>query len=573
MPVLTTTPSAAAAAADSIIEERRPGWTAGDGRRVMALLPLASILVAAMVAWNCRFHTNADGLSYLEMGANAVRGDWRGLLIPNWSPLYPALVSLVLAVFRPSLAWEIPAVHVLNWVIFVFAAGCFRFFLGNWFRLRGVGRSEGFAIKAAFAYALFTGTGLTLMRLMTPDLLVAAFAYLAAGLCSKLSLEGATWRRYALLGAALGAGYYAKAPFIPLSVVLLALLTLFPPAGGRRRLVATAGAFLAVVAPYVALLSFEQHRLTFGEAGRLNYAWYVNQAPYPWEGLPAGTGVPAHPPRVLRSQPLVFEFGYPLTATYPLWYNPTYWSEGLRTRIDFRQIAANSGRQLLLYARWFALSGPLWAGAAILWKVRRRRRARSAADARDRFLWIWPLAALLMYLVHVDFRYIAPFLVLLWLALYGRVWDGGMPRLRAAILAAAGCVTLIPPVMAIEWRGQTPEFLEAARGLNRLGIGGGSAIAVAGSAFDAFYARAAGVRIVAQVCDADRFWDFHPSDPLGRCESGFLERMSPAEQSALWQDLRAAGVRAAVVVGQPSGGAGAGWRALGRSQLAARLLD
>lgn len=566
--------------APSITEPGRRERTADDRRR-MALLAAASILAAAICAWCGRFATNPDGLSYLDMAGNALHGDWRSLLIPNWSPLYPSLIAVVLAVFRPSPEWEVPALHFLNWGIFVAATFCFQFFLRSWLRLRGAGNRErgfpmgapnretGFPIRAVFAHCLFTGTGLFMSRLLTPDLCVAACVYLAAGFSCRLALPGAVRRDYALLGAALALGYYAKSPLLPLSLVLLALLP-FALKGGRarRRLAIAAAVFLIGVAPLVIALSRRQNHPTFGEAGKLNYAWYVNRTPFPWLGLPAGTGVPEHPPRLLRQQPLLFEFGQPVGGTYPLWYNPAYWNQGIRMRIDFRQLLSNTGHQLGLYGRWFLLAGPMWAGIAALWIAGRKRRARAPARPDAWFLVAWPVAAMLMYLVHVDFRYIAPFLALLWLFLFENACAGVSPRFRTAVLAAAGCFMLLPGLRILV-RPEPPEFLEVARGLNGMGLHGGDTIAVSGDSFDAFYARAAGVRIVAQVCDAGAFWAPHFPEPLIRCESGFLNRMNAGELSVLWRDLRSAGAHALVVRGEPP----AGWRVLGKSGYSVRMLD
>jgi hypothetical protein len=542
-------------------------------RRWMALLAAASILVAAAFTWYSRYATNADGLSYLDMATNALHGDLRSLLIPNWSPLYPSLIAVVLAVFRPSPAWEVPAIHFLDWGVFVVATFCFQFFLRKWFRLRGVeGQGRGFLIRAVFAHCVFTGTGLMMARILSPDLCVASCVYLAAGFCCRFLLPGAGRRQYVLFGCALAMGYYAKSPLLPLGVALMTLLSFaLPDRHGRRRLALAAAVFLLGVAPYVATLSLRQGHPTFGEAGKLNYAWYVNRVPYPWIGRTAGAGLPVHPPRLLREHPLLFEFSQPIAGTFPLWYNPTYWNEGLRTRIDFRQVLANTGRQLLLYLRWFLLAAPMWAGIVALRLAGRKRRGGTPARPDAWFLLAWPLVAMGMYLVHVDFRYIAPFLALLWLFLFENACPGVDPRFRTAVLAAAGGFMLLPPLKTL-LRTAPPDFLEAARGLEGIGLRRGDRLAVAGDLHDGFYARAAGVRIVDQVCDTHEFFTLEFSESVPRCRPAFLNRMSAAELSALWRDLRTTGARAVIVRGKPPASGDTGWRVLGNSGYAARML-
>ena len=45
-----------------------------------------------------------------------------------FSPLYSWLLGLGLALVKPSIRWEFPLVHLINFLIYVGALGCFAFF-------------------------------------------------------------------------------------------------------------------------------------------------------------------------------------------------------------------------------------------------------------------------------------------------------------------------------------------------------------------------------------------------------------------------------------------------------------
>jgi len=252
-------------------------------------------------------------------------------------------------------------------------------------------RETGFPIRAVFAHCLFTGTGLFMSRLLTPDLCVAACVYLAAGFSCRLALPGAVRRDYALLGAALALGYYAKSPLLPLSLVLLALLPFALKGGRARRRLAIAAAVFLIRCRSACDCSQPPAESPHLRRGRQAQLRLVRQPDAVSLARPSGrNGRAGTPSRLLRQQPLLFEFGQPVGGTYPLWYNPAYWNQGIRMRIDFRQLLSNTGHQLGLYGRWFLLAGPMWAGIAALWIAGRKRRARARRGPTPGFWWRGP---------------------------------------------------------------------------------------------------------------------------------------------------------------------------------------
>jgi len=118
------------------------------------------------------------------------------------------------------------------------------------------------------------------------------------------------------------------------------------------------------------------------------------------------------------------------------------------------------------------------------------RRKVAPIERRSRF-WLvaWPLAVCSMLaLVRVENRYLAPFLVLFWLAVYRTLMLRVNVRTRATILAGVLSMLLVPQAVvlasaaaiAARNRRQEPEYRTIARGLTELGIHGGDRLAVVG---------------------------------------------------------------------------------------------
>src|SRR5438132_3866371 len=177
-----------------------------------------AIVLGAAQAWATRFTMNPDGISYLDIGDAYWRGDWHNAINAYWSPLYSWILGLFLKVLKPSPYWEYPVAHLVNFFIYVAALGCFEFFLRNFIRsrLRSVelARLEGNITLPEWAwwmlgYTLFISASLQLitLRLLTPDLCVAAFVYLGSGLMLKIRVGSASRWAFLLLGVVLGFAY------------------------------------------------------------------------------------------------------------------------------------------------------------------------------------------------------------------------------------------------------------------------------------------------------------------------------------------------------------------------------
>ncbi len=523
---------------------------------------------AGILAWDSRHSVNPDGLSYLDLASEALSGGPAKLVNGCWSPGYPALISIALWIFHPRPNQEIPLLHLVNFFTFALTLWAFSSFLRRWLsRMRQIEPAgdniEGYFIPFAFCTFLWFSLEFSAARLATPDLCVAAIVFCASAICCRLSLPGSTWKHYGALGLVLAAGYYMKNAMLPLGLGLLSLLFLIPPRGVRRqKLLFSAIVFLLVSAPLIAMLSGLAGRLSYGETGRLNYLWDVDRVPdIGWTGDSLGVyGTPEHPPRKLLQIPLTIEFASPISGTYPLWDDPSYWYAGARIRVDLRQQLAAIRKTLQSYEDILVQTSAFVAGVIVLflWCLH-----EELLPTLPRDVWwqlAWPAAACAMYaLVHVDHRYVSPFLVLLWVTIYGvltlRLKDQcTWPLLTTCICTVMLTFTANPLVAgarAIRDRihpRQPEDYEMVADRLSNLGLHSGDRLALVGSAFYPaeaypYYARIDRLRVVAQVPDENEFW-----------------RLTTPELESVEERLASIGVKAIVAVNRPDYVVQADWR-------------
>ncbi|HSA92286.1 MAG TPA: hypothetical protein VLE48_04690 [Terriglobales bacterium] len=473
-----------------------------------------------------------DSVSYLDIATFYARGDFAQAVNAFWSPLYSWLLAAWLALLRPSPDWEFTAVSFLGFGIYLIAILCFLFF---WRSLDSGQVAERDANSAGLppsawlllGYALFLWTTVDLGRLTfnPADLLMACCVYLAAGVLARLRAGDLARHNFALLGTALGLGYLSKTAMLPLSAVfLLVAVRLVGVSRDRlRRFLPTAVCFLAIAAPWIAAISLHQGRFAIGESGFINYAWHVNGAPmFYWQGSPPGSGSPAHSPRQMFSKPALYEFAEPVPGTFPAWYDPSYWNQGIRPHFDWPQ-QWNVLRTTLPHV-WtvfrirpdLPLAGLVLLFAGGLSGIKRL--------ARGWFLLLPAAAALVMYsLVHLERRYIAVFVVLVWAAVFSSLRFPAQEKLfRAAtalsVLVFAATLAPLAANLPAELRDirQRPERVHwrVAQELERRGARPGDRILMLGGAlWNAPLARLARVQIAAEIpwTEAPAFWSADPA--------------------------------------------------------------
>jgi len=552
-----------------------------------------AILILPVVYGASRDWIFPDTTSYLDMASAAVHGS-PSILLANayWSPAYPATLAIMMLVARPAPAAELGAAYVLHWLLFLLATLCFSLLLGtllqwlrrnSWLELERDTTLAKALDKAmvCFGYAFFFMANMNqTIWYLTPDMLVQAVVYLSAACALRLFLPGSAWKHSVALGLALGVGYLAKAAMFPAALLLIGVIFLKPSKQGmgRRHAVIALVCFCLAASPLVLTLSRGKQRLTFGDSGKLNYAWFVGYVPpySGWNGQPPNLGTPVHAPRVIADAPLILEFRSPVTGTQPLWYDPSYWWDGLRVPMSVRrQVAAflrpftqEHSRQTLVLALAMALL-PLCLLSG------RVRKAIRGGGVQALVLIVWPLATCLMYsMVLFNFRYIVGYVVLLGLGAAAVVLNVFQAATRARMLFAAafllvlaGIVRYRPVVLRSiqseagsltreEGRDTVASSIVVARELTRLGLRPGDEIGVLGHSLDCYYARLAGVRIVTQIWeDPDR-----------------VAGLSAERVREILAQLKQLGVKALVSRGERGFHNDQGWIAVPRTDVFVRPL-
>jgi len=261
-----------------------------------------------------------------------------------------------------------------------------------------------------------------------------------------------------------------------------------------------------------------------------------------------------HSPRILMQKPFTLEFASPVSGTYPLWYDPSYWYAGVKPRFDIHQQLVALMESFEFLGREALESSPLIAGALVFLGLM-VIGPRVAKPVR-RGLWqlIWPVAACGMYaLVHVETRFLAAFLVLFCLGIYGVLTPVSELRTKASVLATVSCMLLIPCVLQlglatargvrdmIRPRPAGPEKIAAV--LHDAGVGYGDRLALVGHDIRPYYARLIGARVVAEIPNPDDFW--HLDEDQWKASKARLETL---------------GVKALVAKERPHDSVGIGWR-------------
>lgn len=291
---------------------------------------VAILALAAFQAYAQRFSIGPDGMSYLDLSDAVVDGRWSTLVNLYWSPLYPLLVGAGRLVAGTGPRWEVATMHAVNLACFIAMFASFEYLLVSIAELaRATRRSAlGGPWGLAAAYALFGMFALTMtpMELTTPDWLASAAIFLAFGALLRLNESGARpWRDALVLGAALGLGALAKSFLVPWGVVCFVVLAMATRRRGVAITLIAVAAWAVFVLPWSFALSLAAGRPTFGDAGRLTFAWYVNeQDPPSLHGVPADT----HRPGTEAILPGVGVTGY-APGTDPMWFDPARWNATL----------------------------------------------------------------------------------------------------------------------------------------------------------------------------------------------------------------------------------------------------
>ena len=411
-------------------------------RKVRAGAWVVLLALAGAQAWSARFYATPDGVSYMDLSDAVLNGQWSELLNAYWSPLYPALIGVLRALFHPTAYWEFAIPHLLN--IFCFAAclAGYEYFIAP---LRRLGRSQwnkpGLDTTWGMvgAYAIFGAFTLmmTPLTLPTPDLLVSASAVFAFGALLRLRYESGSGRAAVVLGLALAAGSLAKSFVIPWAGVCI--LTAFAAVRGttRRPAIVATAVWLVAVVPWTAGLSARSGHPTFGDSGRLTYVWYVNRLETPSaKFMPSAAATPATDS---IQQGIAITPNAP--GTNPVWYDPARWYGDLRPEFVLTRQLEVFG---ILVAEYIASLAPFFLVISF-WLIAAGPHATMEWWKRSWPVVVPALAALAAYsIVLVTTRYVAPFyMALTVMVLCAAPWPERIPATRMLVAIGVPLILMV----------------------------------------------------------------------------------------------------------------------------------
>jgi 4-amino-4-deoxy-L-arabinose transferase-like glycosyltransferase len=546
------------------------------------------VILGFLQAWAGRFFIEPDGVNYFDVACAYERHDWSHAINGYWSPLYSWLLALIDITFRPTPYWQTTFLHFLNLFVFVLALIAFEFFLARLLTLVNslfpelndpVARPEwAWWLLGYTAFAVCTLRVITLSN-DTPDMVLAALVFVATGCLIDLRQFDRGAVRYALLGAVLGVAYLTKGVMFPLFFVFL-VSTVFARGGWKKPdlgALATVAGFLVVSAPFVAALSHAKGHLTFGETGKVAY---IHEVLHGYEysvdsvnRLTSGDGKTEDDetqrlPQLVSEVPEAYFYATPYAlATYPAWYDPSYWWNGRSPRFSLREQIRAVGRAAASFFHMLSTEKQWVAGWLVLgflggsWRRTRERLATLWS------VWLPPLATLSLYsLVLVEPRYAAVWVTILWVVLFAAVeWPRmeGALRLGPAVVLAISITSGIAVIkggfdsLAECMRSEQNVQFEIGKSLLNMGLTPGDQLAFVGHTTVAdHWAQLSHLRVAGDV-PAEAMYSYWT--------------VTPEKRNEIAERFRAHGIKALILSGPPL--IPAKWQAVGSTGYYVQFLD
>ncbi len=521
-------------------------------RRIRRTFWIVGILAGAVLTYTTRYFINGDAINYIEMGEALRQGNWQGFLNLTASPGYAALLGLGQSLLNTNRLNEIPLLKLVNLACMIAAMGaCDRFLAALKRRysssLDGAGVPLPWPLIMALAYGMFLFSVLNWVRprLMAPEMPVFACVLMVMALVLDAGNDPDRYKTHILLGFWTGLAYLFKTFFFPFSVFFL--MTNALAIGSARkaipRVMLSALVMLLVCTPWLMALSGKVGRFSYGETACLNYGIYVK-----------ASGKSIHQPLILAEAPealLYRESPFP-NCTRPATFDPSYWKLGIQPVFD---PAAHAGlfvhhtAEILLDQWAISLLVLLW----VAWNIRiGALTVRPLLPLPAHLCLVLPaLAAIGLYsILHVEMRYLAPFMLLIVVAvgIWPRYPASNKSPVRKAIagtylLIAVILGSTLTTVVDQSLRGLTStadkssyqsaffEMVSIGSYLKDRGLGAGSEVALVGHPAS-YWARNAGIRIVAEIPGKEQ-----------------LLSAPPQARAVCVQSMRSAGVHAILAKG------------------------
>ena len=519
-------------------------------RRIRVCFWIIGITMGVALTYTTRHFINSDVLPYMEMGELFLRGQWGGLVNTTYSPAYPLLLGVAQVLFQTHPSNEILILKTVNLFCLLLA-------MGGCELMMSLIRAEysksyrdnetalGKPLMSALCYAMFLAVALVSIRvrLMNPDMLVLFVVTICVSILLWIRTAPQKYGRFLSLGGAIGIGYLVKAMFFLYSPILLAIAALACKSvkNALPRVVAAAIIMILISAPLIVALSHKVGRFSYGEGGRHIYAVEI-----------AGQGQPRNVPKVINEKPRVTLYKFDLPCTDPATHDVCYWTIGVVPKYNLFEHASVFLRNvwlifkqspwLILIAIWFVIQA--WCGSIRLGSFR-------PLSLTFILLLVGLSGIMLFCLIRMEPRYIAPFLFVSFIGLVTSVryplkepksirWGTVSTIILTVLLLGVVIQSAVDQTIRslystptkLSYRDAYHEQLAVKNYLLSHGIQSSNKVAVMGNV-DYYWARMAGVKIVAYISDQQEFL-----------------KSTPEERMAAINSLRQAGIKAVVGKGK-----------------------
>jgi hypothetical protein len=467
------------------------------------------------------YRTDSDTVAYFDI-SDAIRShDWHHAINANWFPFFPALVTLGRACFGFRPQYELMAARLVNAADVLFFVGSVIFLAAAVRRLmlaRGIEADKLIGPRTLYLWSglvagFFASLDFTFIK---PDALVSAFMILSLAALILAVAEGSL-SAYAAAGLMAGLAFWTKAFAFPffIGMILLAAAANLRRVKTQVRLVVPVAVFALVAGPYIFEISQLRGRFTYGEAGRLDMAWYVNHADRfnpvddarAWDPGHATVHF-KHPGELLALSPQTSYYGGPASfGTTPQWTDVSYWSDGLSPNFVLREYASSVARNTKVLASALAMRVQpfLLAAALAVWGFWPRKRSRF-----DRILPVAELLAIgcigLYAIVYLEMRYIAFAFVILFVVYAGSSMAAESAPDRQslhAVVILMGCLILAQALQTTlrESKAASAQGAQPLRGIYS------APVFAAGDALHGLYPQGGEVACVGDAaCFGDTYW-------------------------------------------------------------------
>ncbi len=487
--------------------------------RARIIFWILGILWAAILAYTTRHFINGDAINYIEMGEALRYGNWRDFVNLTASPAYAALLGLGQILLNTDHINEIPLLKAINFGCMIAAMWACDLLLKSVKRHYPAFVEDGvtplpWVAIMVLAYSMFLFAALDWIRPRTiaPDMAVFACVLVTMAIILRIRETPDNYMTVALLGLSTGMAYLFKTFFFPFSAVFFVTAGLAVGSLKRAvpRIAIAAVVMICVCSPWLIALSSKLGRPSYGETGRLNYGIYIK-----------GQGESAYQPVLLTEKPeiLLYQDTPFANSTRPATFDPAYWKIGIEPVFEpgllLKRLVEHLG-QIFGDCPWLLVGVILW----VAWSVGigSLRIGRIKPLSVQLCLFLPAAAGILMYsLIHVEMRYVAPFIFLFFMCMVLSV-GYRHPSIRSSAGKIAGplilaalilgltlntmvdqtCRSLISSPEKPSYQQTFSHMLAVKDYLNHQGLEPGSQVAVVGLPAS-YWGRMARIKIVGEI--------------------------------------------------------------------------